>query len=696
MAAPEPRSEREAGRPVPPGAAMVIVVWASTPGAEAAQRDSLAAAGRHVPAGAAVVACAGEQAVEQVSRALAEHPDRDLVLLQAGAIVAPNWIEGLRAAAYSDSALASATPLSLGEGGVDAELGEDHGTLARVAQRLYARAPRLRPRLARIGPACAYLRRSALELVGGLPAGMPIPAALALLEQRMSACGLLHVAADEVLVDCRTLARPAPPVQSRDAVRETVEGDDRSPLHRARAAARWSVQPTVTIDGRSLVAAYGGTQTYLLGLIRALGEAAATTRVLVPPDLSPLAHSTLAELDVEAVSYEQVVEGGLRSQIVHRPQQVFSVDDLNLLRLAGERVVVGQQDLIAYHNRSYHADADRWRAYRRVTRLALAVADQVVLFSEHTRADLLTEELLEPARASVIGIGPEDRPLGDQARPRALQEGEPFLLCLGADYAHKNRPFALGLQQELMRLGWEGRLLLAGAHVEHGSSREREGALLEADTALRGSVLELGPVSEAERRWLMAHARALVNPSIYEGFGLVPAEAAAWGVPCLFAAVTSLAELAGAAATLIPWDPAASAAAVREILEPGPAREEHLRRLRSLELPSWQDVAAELLEVYARAAAAPPPPGAHSGWQELVREREVDHHRRVAHEYQDAYHRFEQRVGAGLPLVEEGGLLTHQQQRGLMRVASRGTIGRLAMWPFELLGRGSAAPDSED
>ncbi|MHB8531393.1 MAG: glycosyltransferase family protein, partial [Solirubrobacteraceae bacterium] len=374
MPAAEPRSERDTGPPEPPAAGPAILLWASGPLDQGAWRELLASVEQRVPAGVPVLTCAREDQAEQLSSALRRHPECDLVVLQAGTIVAPGWIEGLRTAAYSDSAVATATPLSLGAGGVEAQLDEREESLERAAERLSANPPRLWPRLARIGPACAYLRRSALELAGGLQPSLALPAALASLEQRTSACGLLHVAADEVLVDCRPLGTPEPR-RRQDPVSETVEEDDRSPLHRALAAARWAVQPTVTIDGRSLVSAYGGTQTYLLGLIGALAEAGATTtRVLVPPDLSPLAQDTLAALEVATVSYEQVVEGGLRSLVVHRPQQVFSVDDLNLLQVAGERIVVGQQDLIAYHNRSYHADADRWRAYRRVTRLALAVA----------------------------------------------------------------------------------------------------------------------------------------------------------------------------------------------------------------------------------------------------------------------------------------------------------------------------------
>ena len=47
----------------------------------------------------------------------------------------------------------------------------------------------------------------------------------------------------------------------------------------------------------------------------------------------------------------------------------------------------------------------------------------------------------------------------------------------------------------------------------------------------------------------------MLYPTVYEGFGLVPFEAAEQGVPCMWAPVTSLAELFPASeATIVPWD----------------------------------------------------------------------------------------------------------------------------------------------
>lgn len=661
----------------------------------------------------------------------------DVVHVSPGTFVSSGWLERLQAAALSDSTIASATPLSLGPRGtmelgvaepsnqnawaslpkaasrVEEGIPGDLNALEEAARRIQRVTPALYPRIATIGPGCAYIRRSALELAGPLDESEGLGEALGGLAMRMTSLGMVHVAADDVLVGGpaepqeppRGSTAPLAPVENH--VQAVIANDERGQLRRVMNTARTALGGlSVTIDGRALNATVGGTQTYIIELIMALARGGdVAVRVLVPPDLSDRAREALASVPaVELLTYEQALDGPAMSDVVHRPQQVFTPDDLTLLRLVGERIVVGQQDLVAFHNYAYHPDSDAWRAYRRTTRLALAAADQVVFFSEHARRDALAEDLLPLDRTHVVGIGAEAiEPSGALGNPPpGLSSDPPFLLCLGADYAHKNRPFAIRLLEALRELGWDGKLVLAGTHVPHGSSREDEQRLLRDTPELAAHTVDLGAVDEAAKRWLYSHAGALLYPTIYEGFGLLPVEAARAGLPCLFAAQASLSELAGAAATLVPWDPHASAAAVLPLLSDGPAREAHLATLRTLRVPSWADVAKGLVAVYQYALASPSPGAAPRIWQELEREnyivkldQDVTELKGIAQEYQDAYHSLEERVRLGLPLIDRGGLLTPAQQRGLMRIVGRGRLGALAVTPLSLLGRSTRDDENE-
>ncbi len=634
-----------------------------------------------------------DTAVCALNAAIAASLPSDVAFVLAGMQVSPGWLKGLRDAATSDSIVASATPLSLGAGAVMLP-GADPSDADEAAIALRQSALDLYPRIATIGPGCAYIRRGALELAAPLDESLGLGEALADLALRTTALGMVHVAADDVLVHGAVESGHA-----ENPIQATIAADEQGPLRRSLDRARTALgRLAVTIDGRALNASAGGTQTYIIELILALargGEVA--VRVLVPPDLSERARDALTSVpDVELLTYEQALADPPLSDVVHRPQQVFTPDDLTLLRLVGKRVVIGQQDLVAFHNHSYHRDGDAWRAYRRTTRLALAGADQVVFFSGHARRDALAEDLLPAGRTHIVGIGMEaiEAPGLSGLPPGGLTAEEPFLLCLGADYAHKNRPFAIRLLGALRELGWSGRLVLAGAHVPYGSSCEQEREILRNHPDLSSSLVDLGPIDESAKIWLYGHATALLYPTLYEGFGLLPVEAARAGLPCLFAAQASLSEVAGDAATLVPWDGAASAIRVLPLLSAGPARSEHLEKLRSLAIPDWSEVAQQLVAVYRHALAAPPSEAAPRAWQELDREnyilkleREVEHHTQLAREYQDAYHSLEGRVSIGLPLIDEGGLLSPAQQRGLMRIAGRGRLGELAVAPLGMLGR---------
>jgi glycosyltransferase involved in cell wall biosynthesis len=656
----------------------------------------------------------------------------DMAVVAPGCLVTSEWLGRLREAATSDSVVAGATPLSIGGGGVDlfaaglsepvgltanadlarlasaAELYQDAEVIEQAAGQVRDGALRLRPRIATMGPGCVYIRRATWELTGSLDRDLPLGRALDELAGRATALGLIHVVADDVLVfglpgeqvQQVGQASIAPGESAGSQVGETLLDDESLPLRRSLNRARIALCGlSVTIDARSLTAGVGGTQTYVIELILALArEPELTVRALVASDVSARARDALATVpEIELLTYEEAVRNPSRTDVVHRPQQVFTADDLALLRLVGKRVVIGQQDLIAYHNDTYHPSVDAWRAYRRTTRLALAGADQVVFFSEHARRDVLAEDLISEGRAHVVGIGADalepSGPMGEA--PGGLSAEEPFLLCMGADYAHKNRPFAIELLASLRELGWAGRLVLCGARVAHGSSHEREIELLAEDPELARFVTDLGPVDEASKRWLYAHARALLYPTLYEGFGLIPLEAARAGMPCLFAAQASLSEVAPQAATLVPWDADASARAVLALLGEGQAREDHLAKLRSHSVPGWREVARALRAVYEQAQTAPPSAAAPRVWQELDRENyivrldeDIAKLKLTAQEYQDAYHSLAERVDFGLPLIDSGGLLSVEQQRALMRIAARGRLGSLALAPLGLLGRG--------
>jgi hypothetical protein len=140
-------------------------------------------------------------------------------------------------------------------------------------------------------------------------------------------------------------------------------------------------------------------------------------------------------------------------------------------------------------------------------------------------------------------------------------------------------------------------------------------------------------------------------------------------------------EVAGAeAATIVPWDATASAAAVAPLLVPGPTRDAHLALLsRALDRWRWELIVPELIEAYRTALHSPYRAAAPRAHEELQREE-------LLADVHAAYMDLLDRVRHGLSLIDRGGLLSDAEQRGLMRIASRPLLRTPLLGPIGWLG----------
>lgn len=543
----------------------------------------------HTPGEVPILTVASEtEAFEQAAPA-------DVVLLRAGCRVAPEWLEDLRQAAYASTTTATATALTQHDlGGASAD------TFEGAAAAVRAGSLRLRPRIETPDQAaCVYVRRSALDLLGD-PSGADFRTTCVEL-------GLAHVLADDVLVfDPATAPARAP----------GPADEPTPPVIRARAAARRALRGmSATIDATILSGPTTGTHVHVLELIAGLARTEQVRLTAIVPD-QPSEHalSRLKALPrVDLLTYREAMARADPADVVHRPFQLANAGDLSFLRSQGERLLLTQQDLIAFHDPAYFPRPAAWREYRELTRLGLGSADRVLFFSAHARDDALAEELVEPARATVVHLGVDhSQPTAEPAPPAGADRltAGPLLLCLGTDYLHKNRLFALRLLHSLREQGIDAILVFAGPRVPHGSSRPQEQRFLAGHPELASAVLDLGPVTEAGKTWLYSRASLVVYPSVLEGFGLVPFEAAAHRVPCLWASGSALSELLpDDAAGIVPWEANPSAEHARALLQDGQTREGNLAAIdTAAQSLTWDATAHRLLEVYRATAEAPARP----------------------------------------------------------------------------------------
>lgn len=321
--------------------------------------------------------------------------------------------------------------------------------------------------------------------------------------------------------------------------------------------------PRVMIDGACLDGdLHTGTQHLVIEIARHLKAVRPDSPVLLATPRESI-RSVAAELSgVEVVARD----GDLDADVMYRPYQMLRAGELATVMDTGRRRLVGQLDMIGFSNPFYHPSPQLFSFTRNLQRHMMRACDGVTFISGYGLDAAVAEcPDLAPSRLHVVSCGADPTPSAAPVRPSTLGGADRFVLCLSATFWHKNRSHAIATFAELATSnGYDGSLVVVGPEPYYGRSDADDDALLSelpADVASR--VLRIGSASADEKWWLLEHADAVLYPSVVEGFGLVPFEAAAVGTPCLAFGGTAPAEvLAGTDAIIPTWDPTAWAARV--------------------------------------------------------------------------------------------------------------------------------------
>ena len=203
------------------------------------------------------------------------------------------------------------------------------------------------------------------------------------------------------------------------------------------------------------------------------------------------------------------------------------------------------------------------KAHLRSLRQIKDRADHIVAISEVTKRDLVEHLSIGAERISVAYPGVDASYTTALAKPLSVVQGRPYAVVVGTTNARKNLIRMLAAFAELAQSDADLDLVVVGAaDADEGAIRaevERHG--------IANRVHRLGYVSDAELAGIVAGARCLVFPSLYEGFGMPIVEAMAAGVPVAASANATLDEACGTVAVRFdPLDSAAMAAAISGLL----------------------------------------------------------------------------------------------------------------------------------
>lgn len=181
-------------------------------------------------------------------------------------------------------------------------------------------------------------------------------------------------------------------------------------------------------------------------------------------------------------------------------------------------------------------------------------SDAVIAISAHTASDLQRYAAIAPEKITIVPHGAETIPVGTKPlRPAKLPGGAPFIFYVGGVDPRKCLPALV--DQFATIAPQHSALLLVIAGKEGTNPKVPEAVALRKQIQKLGfvnRVLLTGYAHDSELAYLYQHAVAFVLASRYEGFGMPVLEAFQAGCPVVVYNNSSIPEVAGDAALLVP------------------------------------------------------------------------------------------------------------------------------------------------
>lgn len=260
--------------------------------------------------------------------------------------------------------------------------------------------------------------------------------------------------------------------------------------------------------------------------------------------------------------------------------QNLTRERVELLRSAGWRSVAMIHDThpVDLPQFAGPGSRDRFQAFLN----AATQADIVLSNSQDTARHLTPYLAKEKIVTAPLGVGP---PRPATFKPARVDGRRGAFLCIGTIEPRKNHAMLLDIW---CSLGTEApHLRIVG---RRGWRNEAVFRRLETDETIGKTVFEVGAIDDAQLAEEICSARAVLMPSLAEGYGLPVAEALSLGTPVIASDLPALHEVGGAVPHwLPPNDPRAWKAAILEFGKcPSPVRDAQLDRLRSWTPPTWQ------------------------------------------------------------------------------------------------------------
>lgn len=283
------------------------------------------------------------------------------------------------------------------------------------------------------------------------------------------------------------------------------------------------------------------------------------------------------------------------------PDTVLLIDGLAYGAMTATTIEAIGRAIIAlvHHPLCLEAGLTRERAadLHALEKAALGLAQHTIVTSTATARTLAADFAVPPEKITIAEPGTDPA-------PRAKGSGAPLhLLAVGSIVPRKGYDVLISALASLRDKPWL--LTIVGAEDRSPGTAQALIAQI-AEAGLEQRVTRRGAVGDATLATLYDSADIFVMPSLFEGYGMVLAEAMARGLPIVCTTGGAAADTTpdAAARKVVPGSAAAFAQALGEVLVDEPLRREMAQAswTAGQRLPRWEDTARIIAGVIERIA----------------------------------------------------------------------------------------------